>query len=425
MHAEDDHAAAVDRVSARGRRPRCRSASACRCRGSADRDDAPRVSRMASRPSAASATTDSPASSSRLSQPAPHDAVIVSQQHAQAAPPCSAIGTRQMDRRASCPCPVAAAIVMVPCSSLTRSSMPRSPSPSRRRAGSNPTPSSATDTSSRSSTPVDAHVDRCAPARAGRSWSALPASRDRRRSDGGPAATSRSPRTSSSHIDAISADDSRGRAIRAPAAGRSRRACWAAARAPDRGRFGTSGRPAVGTRRRPRPTRASTVGRVALDPAQLHPQRRQHLRDVIVQFARQVLPLLFLRRDEPLRELRASGARRPRRSTAAPRIGVRARAAGTPRSARRRRRAARVCHSSRRRSSRNAACRRVTSARCASRLALFSSSISCAIARIASRRGTTSCRRKARAAKDLFGRRPVEQRLERLPVFVELRLQIA
>ena len=40
-----------------------------------------------------------------------------------------------------------------------------------------------------------------------------------------------------------------------------------------------------------------------LDAAELHAQRGQHLRDVIVQLARQVLPLLFLRRDQLLRQL--------------------------------------------------------------------------------------------------------------------------
>ena len=56
------------------------------------------------------------------------------------------------------------------------------------------------------------------------------------------------------------------------------------------------------------------------------------------------------------------------------------------------------------------------------RFALFSSSISCAMPRIASRRGTTSFRRNAGAAVNLFGGGPVEERLERSPVVVELSL---
>ena len=40
-----------------------------------------------------------------------------------------------------------------------------------------------------------------------------------------------------------------------------------------------------------------------IDAPELHPQGRQHLADVIVQLARQLLALFFLRRDELLRQL--------------------------------------------------------------------------------------------------------------------------
>ena len=41
----------------------------------------------------------------------------------------------------------------------------------------------------------------------------------------------------------------------------------------------------------------------AIDAAQLHAQRRQHLADVIVQLARQLASLFLLRGDELLRQL--------------------------------------------------------------------------------------------------------------------------
>ena len=49
-------------------------------------------------------------------------------------------------------------------------------------------------------------------------------------------------------------------------------------------------------RRRDRPRRA-------LDASQLHPQAGEHLRDVVVQLAREVLALFFLRADQLLRQL--------------------------------------------------------------------------------------------------------------------------
>ena len=51
------------------------------------------------------------------------------------------------------------------------------------------------------------------------------------------------------------------------------------------------------------PTGVSPGGARALDSAELHPQRGEHLRDVIVQLARQVLALFLLRRDQLLRKL--------------------------------------------------------------------------------------------------------------------------
>jgi hypothetical protein len=41
----------------------------------------------------------------------------------------------------------------------------------------------------------------------------------------------------------------------------------------------------------------------SLDSTQLHAQRREHLRDVVMKLTGEILPLYFLRRDQPLREL--------------------------------------------------------------------------------------------------------------------------
>ena len=104
-------------------------------------------SRTASRPSAASATTVDARLFEQTPQPAPDDAVIVSQQHAQAASSVVAAGNGRWIASVV-PRPARLPIVIVPCSSFTRSSMPRSPRPLRRVApGSRPTPSSVTDTS--------------------------------------------------------------------------------------------------------------------------------------------------------------------------------------------------------------------------------------------------------------------------------------
>ena len=50
-------------------------------------------------------------------------------------------------------------------------------------------------------------------------------------------------------------------------------------------------------------TRLSARRAQAIDASELHAQRREHLADVIVQLARQVLSFFLLRRDELLREL--------------------------------------------------------------------------------------------------------------------------
>ena len=216
---------------------------------------------------------------------------------------------------------------------------------------------------------------------------------DTRTSDSDPAGR-RSLREPQTRCPRRTGGSGRARATRAPAAGRSRRACSAGARARDRARCGTSDPPGDGIPRPPRRRAASSARPGALDPAELHPQGGEHLRDVVVELARQIRALLFLSGDQPLRQLAhlALGVLRDR--PLLHRNAARGRATGRPRSARQPSQGAGFARAGAagRREIRLAAAS--TSARCSARLALFSSSISCAIASTASRRGTTSRRRK-------------------------------
>ena len=159
-----------------------------------------------------------------------------------------------------------------------------------------------------------------------------------------------------------------------------------------------------------------------LDAAKLHPQRREDLADVIVQLPRQVLPLFLLRRDQPLRELAHLAFRV---------FGERPLFFGSPLEH------AQPEHDHQRdgeaeqqtapqqpaRSSRNAACRLgdLGALRGQIRVVQLLDFLRDRQNRLAPRHDLAP--QKAGAAKDLFGRRPVEERIERLPVVVELRLQ--
>ena len=152
----------------------------------------------------------------------------------------------------------------------------------------------------------------------------------------------------------------------------------------------------------------------SFDPAELHPQRGQHLRHVIVQLARQIFAFLFLRVDELLRQLPASGAR-PRRDCAVSRN----RSRNTTTSATARPRST-VCHSSR--SQVVAECgvppRDLGSLRGEIRVVQLLDLLRDRQHRLAPRHDFAP--QKSGAPNDLLGRRPVEQRIEGLPVVVEL-----
>ena len=147
VHAQDDHGGGRCELLRRAPRPRCRSSSACAMSTISVSGWCSSQRRSASRPSAASATTVSPASRlEQAAQAATDDAVVVSQQHAQAA---TSTGRAGSGSRIVSVVPAPGALLIVEDAAAARARAPRYPAGRdrcARCAGSKPTPSSATVT---------------------------------------------------------------------------------------------------------------------------------------------------------------------------------------------------------------------------------------------------------------------------------------
>ena len=233
--------------------------------------------------------------------------MVVSQQHAQARSSVIGARQRQLDGERRALPGGRREIVIVPSSSLTRSSMPRSPSPSR----------AAPDRGRRRrrrprrrrwpSPPAHARSDACAlrvPDAVGHRFLddavdagavACPAARRGRRRS----CSSTSTRVAAHEV----ADVPFERRLQAEVVEHARP--QAEREVADGAEHLVDELLALGDRR---PSRASALD--ALDPAQLHAQAGEHLRDVVVQLARQVLALFLLRVRPAAATARASASLR-------------------------------------------------------------------------------------------------------------------
>ncbi len=188
---------------------------------------------------------------------------------------------------------------MTPPSSLTRSSMPRRPRPSRRLAAIESDPIVADRDVQRVVVALSHRREWSAHWRAGRSWSAPPESLDRRMSDTGPAGCRHSP----SIFSWRSTPNRRvtSRTCHSSAARRPKSSSMLGRRPSARSRtvrniLSTSCLDSAIAA----PSRLSAGARPAFDPAQLHAQGGEHLPHVIVQLTGEIPALFFLRRDQPL-----------------------------------------------------------------------------------------------------------------------------
>ena len=271
--------------------------------------------------------------------------------------------------------------------------MPRRPRPLRRLAGSSPTPSSVTETIQLLGVRRDTHLNRVAPRRAGRSWSAPPERPDKHTCDARRAGASKSPSMFRSTSTAVAGGEVPHvpfeRRLQAEVVEHARP--QAEREIADRAEHVVDELLALGDRRadlrvagRPgsaRSGRAPSASAVSTCATWSCSSRDRFLRSSSC-VATSCCDSSRICRSASLSEALLVG---PPLEQPQPEHDSRAR----PRA-----RAARsaIAADGDRRGTR--ACRRATSARCAARFALFSSSISCAIVRTASRRGTTSLRRK-------------------------------